>query len=327
MPKPISPEQLETLQANGVIVPGFEAQDATPDTAMEAGLLVRTLGSVGLPHAEIVDQIEDPDATPASSLETINAPGLEASYRATHETVSLVMGLIGEPMPAMHEPSLVSQLDRLKPFFEAFEARGLEPEVVLRPAHRPLSFWENLAQAVQNSALNPDQGNEKVLRGGGLWVADEVRNEWTELTNPDSQAPAWKLEVVSSLERPKIVNITGYGYTDNKNENPSTDLNQILQVLNQAPITDRSGRKGQKQPLTQSNVHPSPDGYLMHQLTRIIQEKTPLDSSTWSWLNGTLNSGGVPAGRWDPGDGQVFLYWDRAGGLRGRVGVRPSGRG
>jgi hypothetical protein len=335
MPKPLSHEQVESLQASGVVVPGLEVPATDPDSNIPAGLLLRTLGSVGLPHSEIIGRIEaDPDdsATSVSLPETPNSPDLLPSYMASHDTVSKIMGLIGDAVPSPRDPNLVAQLNTVIPMFEVLTSQGLQPEISLSPVNRPLSFWMDLAKATEDSSLNPDEPDpdnqgqtRRVLRNGGLWVADDAKKSWDTLTDPSQ--PSWRVEVISSLDRPSIVNITSYGYTDEKNQAPSPELNQLLTSLGKPVVTDRSGRGSNKQPLTQPDIHPGIENYTMHQLSRIIRGQSPLDASTWSWLKGTLASGALPSGSFNPDGGRVSLRWVRAGLRAGALGVRPSGRG
>jgi hypothetical protein len=150
MPKPLSPEQLESLQANGVVIPGMEPANATSETdpsnlstaedTMPAGLVLRTLGSVGLPHSETIGRIDPETGDFTGSLESLSNPGLVESYRSTHETVSRIMSVVGETLPDPASGDLVSQLERLKPTFEALQRHGLEPEIALTPAQRELTM-------------------------------------------------------------------------------------------------------------------------------------------------------------------------------------------
>lgn len=326
MPKPISPEQLETLQANGVVVPGFEVA-ATPDTAMEAGLLVRTLGSVGLPHAEIIDQIEDPAKPDGSSVEVVTSETFKEQFNKVHDSATKLMQLVGETVPDRLSSEFQTKLAEMGRTFAVYEQLGLEPDVVLTPTGRALTFWENVARKLQDSPLNPQSGNQKLLRDGGLYVTDNVKAAWTSLVDRPNEAPGWDLSVISGKNKPEVVNVTTYGYADNDNQNPNPELNELLRKLSLPEVPERTGRKSQRPALTQPNPHPYVDTYLMNQLTRIIQAKDPVDTNTWSWLKGALADGDVPAGDWFPVDGQVNLDWFSADYLHDSIGVRPSGRG
>ena len=332
MPKPLSHEQIESLQASGVVVPGIETLSSDSPSTVPAGLLLRTLGRVGLPHSEVVGRIDTDSNDLSARNETLaSSLYLQESYLASYNSVSKIIGLTGETMPIAGDTELLDQLARLKSTFELFTSLGLQPEISLSPVNRPLSFWVDLAKAVEDSPLNPDEPDpehqgqtRKVLRNGGLWVADPVKDEWGTLTNPAQ--PSWRVEVISNLDKPSIVNVTGYGYTDNKNQVPSPELNQLLESLSKLKVSNRRG-VGSSKLLILPDIHPSIENYTMHQLSRIIQKEKPLDSKTWSWLNGTLASGDVSAGCWASNFGQVYLNWSSSGVRGGRFGVRPSGRG
>ena len=180
-----------------------------------------------------------------------------------------------------------------------------------------------------------------MLRNGGLYINSEVQSSWQQITNPDNQPPIWTLSVVSDTDRPVVTSVTSYGYTDDKNLDPSSELNSLLTNLGLPVIVDRNDqtppRSGflKKQPATagqppaliQPAIHPEAEAYVTTQFSRIIQNQKPFDSETWSWLKGELSSGDLPVGRWNPVDGRVSLRWGSAGARYGGLGVRPSGRG
>jgi hypothetical protein len=271
----------------------------------------------------------DPDLVdvPVNIGEALPGSPERQSYLESYESVSRIMGLVGEPMPELNNPDLLRQLARLKPTYELFSSKALAPEISISPVNRRLSFWKEVAGAVEASPLNPNKpgSNEKVLRSGGLWVSDEVSKNWNKLTDQDK--PSWLVEVISSLSKPHIVSVTSYGYKDDKNQTPKHELSQLLQELGQPEIADRTGRKGTKSPLVQPDIHPSIENYTMHQISSITRGIPPLDAETWSWLDGTLPSGSVPAGSWFPDFGRVRLRWCDSDDRFDRLGVRPSGRG
>ena len=326
MPNHLSHEQVESLQASGAVVPG-----SGPN--IPAGLVLRTLGRVGLPHSEVVGRIDTDSSDDLSARnETLSSsPFLQESYLASYNSVSKIIGLTAETMPIAGDDNLLDQLSKLKSTFELFTSLGFNPEISLSPINRPLDYWEELASTVQASPLNPDEPDpehqgqtRKVLRNGGLYVSDQVKEEWGTLIDPAQ--PSWRVEVISSLDTPSIVNITSYGYTDKTNVTPSHELNQLLESLGKPEVSERSGVNFNKL-LILPDIHPGIENYIMYQLSRIIQKRKPLDPETYSWLNGTLASGRVLAGHWYPSNGQVNLYWSRSDDRIDGIGVRPSGRG
>ncbi len=172
-----------------------------------------------------------------------------------------------------------------------------------------------------------------MLRNGGLWVSVDVRDNWQKINKRPNQPgvdSGYRVEVVSGIEKPIITSVTSYGYEDNKNEQPSTRVKDLLGDLGLPTIHDRSNLAFPSNimpPLTQPAFHPYVDTYLMNQLTRILQGKAPVDNTPYSWLEGELSSDRVPAGCWGPVRGQVLLRWGGAGVVGDGLGVRPSGRG
>lgn len=331
MPKSLSPEQLSDLQANGVIIPGYgiETEPSVSDPT-EAGAIFRALGGIGLPHGEIVGRVDESDpSNPTTSVEGIHSESLRTQYFTAWNSTKKIMDVVGESLPGMSDRHFTDQLARLEQTFSLFERLKLEPEVVLAPTGRDLTFWEDLFGRITASPLNPSHGTGKLLRDGGLWVSDPVKNNWSNLVKPEA-GEGWNLSVVSAKAEPHIVNVTGYGYGDEHNTNPHVKLNELLGKLGLPLLPIRVARK-KNQPLappnTQPDIHPRIDTYAMHQLNRIVQGKDPLDVSGWSWLKGMLPDGLVPAGRWRPDDGQFDLRWDVAGGVSPSIGVRASGRG
>ena len=255
-------------------------------------------------------------------------------YTRAHEASSQLFALVREPVPSLEDPRLLEALGRVQPLFERMKALDLQPEITIYPHHRTAGWWQTVADAVQNSPLN----HNNILKNGGLWMADEVRDKWEAVTGPHNHAPSWKLQVSSGSEAPAVVNVTSYGYNDQENKTPSPELNHLLGKLGQPLVPDRTGsqkpgRFGRPAPaitppaLVQPDIHPEIEGYLTHQFARIIQKQPPLDSNSWSWLKGELPSGRAPRGVWNPDHGQVYLNWRGAGNLLGRLGVRPAGRG
>ncbi len=325
MPKPLSPEQLSELQANGVVVPGYEA----PESTMPAGLVQRALGRTGLPNSAAIDQM-GPNLADDSSIEAIGSESFREQLLKTYNTTVQIMDLVGlgESVPAPQDSELQANIAEMSETFSLYESLGLEPDVVLTPTGRSLVFWSSVFYKAQNSPLNPTQAgtNDKILLNGGLHVSDEVEETWVSLTKrgPQDVDKYWKLEVISGKNKPEIMNVTSYGYTDKGNENASPALNELLRKLSLPEVPERTGRKSQRSALTQPNLHPYIDTYAMNQLTRIIQGKDPIDTNTWSWLRGAIDSGNVPAGYWNPVDGQVDLDRDYTGSFDGSLGVRPS---
>lgn len=336
----------------------FNAQGALREASRPTDTLLATLGQYGMVHPLLdggtpglapIAAVSDLDSRAALARSakderigkifgelgaTPEGQALVEVYTRAHEASSQLFGLVGEPVPALEDAQLLEELRRVKPLFESLESLGHKPEITIYPHHKPLEWWQHVAQSLQDSPVNPDG----LVKNGGLWVADEVKNAWVALTKPKNESPSWVVQVSSGSEAPAVVNVTSYGYTDQDNKTPSPELNHLLSSMNQPAVPDRNepqknGRFGRQTPnftppaLTQPDIHPEIEGYLTHQFTRIIQKEAPLDPNSWSWLKGELLSGNLPAGFWDPGLGRVLLDYDVAGGRLGALGVRPSGRG
>jgi len=320
----------------------------TPESIPDAQLLARRdrLTQLSMTVADLATRYDIALSGLDQLSRTPEGLQLVSSYEVTHQAATQLFGLVGEVPPAMDDAGLVEQLTALQPQYERFEREHLQPQFVLGFEHKPLNFWQQLGQALEQSQFNPilpggqPGQSQKLVRNGGLWVADEVQSDWQTITNPRNQRPTWKLALISSTESPTVTNVTSYGYIDSDNTKPSPELNRLLQSLGRPLVPDRTPRSVAQGggllrrlqqpvslPLTQPDVHPTHEAYVAHQFSRIIQRQGPIDASTWSWLNGQLASGDLSDGDWDPGVGQVRLDWDGAGRRGDRLGVRPSVRG
>jgi hypothetical protein len=330
--------------------------------AAQAGVSINTASTVA-------NIINTPQSEGYGALQsTPEGQRLVSDYESVHNTATSIFGLVGEVPPGLKDPQLVEQLNRLQPLFGAMERLNLEPRLALVLEHQSYQWWQELATALEASPLNPDEpdpnnpgSTRKVLREGGLYVDSELQNNWDALTNPNGEAPRWRLHLLSGTEAPTVTSVTSYGYTDQENQTPSVELNQLLQDLGLPPIPDRTGAAGTQAaqatapqatgrfgrrhsapgpvpstplrtptapaPLTQPDIHPTVEAYITHQFDRVLHTDPPLDSNTWSWLDGQLPNGRLPRGYWYPDSGQVSLDWSSADRRRGALGVRPSGRG
>ncbi len=328
MPKPLSPEQLETLHTNGIIVPGYEASEAV----IPAGLVQRALGATGLPNSVEVNRLGDSiTSDTVTNPEIFTSESFRNKLLSAYNTTSQIMDLVGEAIPDLQASEFQANLAEMSETFSLYETLGLEPDLVLTPAGRPLEFWIDVFAKAQASPLNPTQAgsDKKVIRNGGLFVNDVVENAWKSLTKRDPQdlGNDWKLEVISGLTEPKITNVTSYGYKDEDNLISSNALNLLLRKLDLPLVIDRNKvtiPHKPTPPLIQPNIHPNIDTYAMNQLTRIIQGKDPVDINTCSWLRGELPDGAMPVGYWFPFYGQIYLLWGGAE-LLDHMGVRPAG--
>lgn len=82
--------------------------------------------------------------------------------------------------------------------------------------------------------------------------------------------------------------------------------------------------------LADAENHISPSEYLAVQARRIIEQKTPLDVHTWTWLRGVIGSESgehALAGVWVPGYGQIRLYANPVGYAQERLLARAMSRG
>jgi hypothetical protein len=288
----------------------------------------------GLAAAAAAARTERIAETFGSLAATPEGQRLVVSYEAVHRHATEMFGLVGEAPPPLESPQLVEQLTGLLDTFRRLEALNLDPHLVVAPEHRSLAWWETFAVNLQNSALNPTEPDPEnagqtrgVLRQGGLWVADDVKAGWQEITNPGNEAPTWALDVISGTDRPQITSVTSYGYTDDKNQAPSPELNKLLKELGYSEVVERKSRRNKDLPLVQPDIHPVAETYLTHQFNRLTTGQQPIDANTYSWLKGELPSGSLPVGSWHSIYGRVRLDWGSAGSRDDYIGARASGRG
>lgn len=210
---------------------------------------------------------------------------------------------------------------KLEAGYRSYESLGLQPEVVASLEGQPLGYWQNLFSRLRQwqdtHVDNPAHKLQNRTDGDGLYVNDEVANNWDELA--ETTKPRWTISVVPGTSKPQVVNVD-HGGKDGENKVPQ-ELIDILQV--QDPT---SGLK--------VLAHPTIESYLTIQALRIKNGLDPLDPQTWSWLAGTFMRGAdenvqqaAPFGRWSPGGGRVRLGWHTAVRRDGGLGARPAVRG
>ncbi len=316
MPKPLSPEQLETLQANGVIVPGQEA----PEVVMPAGLVQRALGRTGLPNSTEVDQM-DPNLADGASVETIGSESFREQLTKSVEITNKLMSLAGFQGPGLEffGQAAITEAERT---FTLYEQLGLEPDVVITREKRTLDVWTKIFDVAQNiDFLNPN----RLLCNGGIIVKDGIlKDNWNKLVSTPVNR-GFRLEVVNGTSFPWITNVNPYGYQDSDNEVPNNKLNNLLSDLGIPEIPDLMTQSANgSTTLNQPECLPRVDTYLMQQLTRIASSKVPLDTRTWSWLKGVVVDDIFPGGSWESGIGAVNLYCGFASTNERNVGFRPS---
>ncbi|OVE78646.1 hypothetical protein BVY00_02305 [bacterium G20] len=227
------------------------------------------------------------------------------------------------PVPELSELEGVNW-QHLAEGYTAMERLGLEPQLVIAPEGQPLKeFWQelfsHLRQWQDDNQPNATHRLKKQTDGDGLWINDEVKNHWSELT---PEQPGWSVSVIPTIGKAPVLNVDHKGQST-AGETPK-ELNNILDQL---PLnqTAESGLE-----------HPSLERYLTLQAIRLQTGQEPLDDQIggiyyWSWLDGTFqNSDGntaAPNGYWNPDDGRVRLAWDRVDGRGAYLGVRPEVRG
>ena len=203
---------------------------------------------------------------------------------------------------------------RLELGYKAYELLlGMSPELVITPEGQPISFWKSLYGNLREwqGINNPDSPHrlKKQDDGDGLYIDNQVADHWDQLT-PDRLS--WGVTVVPTISDTPSLNVDYEG--KDENGDISTELTHVLAGLGHTGL-----------------YHPSVERYLMLQATRLQSGQEPVDSKTYTWLNGNFtnseNNQVAPRGRWFPGSGQVYLAWRKVGIRGDNLGVRPEVRG
>ena len=243
------------------------------------------------------------------------------SWEAAQEAASDVHETFAQFLPGVEVPELAElraagiDFERLETGFEAYEAAGMEPMLVIAPVNLPLDKWRDMytnLQAWQEAAYpEPPQGTADPLQGrrlkrqtdgNGLYINPNIEPVWDDLNQQavdqtpgasftGSDGIVWKALVVPAASR------EDGGLAVNTSHDLSTrNLDAQLNALGLAPNQ-----------VNQQDAHMPIGTYLTLQAERFASSGSPIDSNTWTWNAGTFTSGGslAPASRWNPDVGQV----------------------
>ena len=260
-----------------------------------------------------------------ASVEVVATEGLAA---AIAENLDNSRGVSGENIPGNFRdkflaawfatnnlysdtPNLVPQIDseelkhidwrRLVTSYDAMQDNALQPEIVISRNRQSLDDWKELYSKLPG------------VKGGGLFVYDEVAAVWPELSS--ASGFDWSVSIIATTPEPTLKDIshdlenTGAGYTGMLDDVFGSQLN----IKGKGEIRES---------------YPTLSAYLTLQAQRLQAHKEPVDSETASWLRGLFDNGTkAPYAYWDPDRGRVYVHWDDPGDQGDYLGVRPAVRG
>jgi hypothetical protein len=265
------------------------------------------LGGMATLGTNPADELLQPDST----AEFTSSPAFTIIAETAHSTASQLFERIGVTMPSLAELAAAGiDFERLSSAHEDMRALNLEPRLVIAPVLEAAQ-WSNLFGALQDDANVNHDGR---IKNGGLYIDSEVKTDWRNLqgdehsTQVSGRRGSWQVVVIPGTEQPDITNIDRRGTTDG-----TTVAKKIIQRLNNLPNTQLH------------ELHPTIPTYLALQAANLQEHEAPIDSSTWTWLEGEFgNANGLqaPSGIWRPGVGRVGLDWRDVGDRRDNLGVR-----
>ena len=261
--------------------------------------ITRSVGGSALALPDIlaakVKEAEEAGALPGQTgLEQITDPEVREVFERSLETTEAIYAkgpnFRGFDVPGYGEFTDVN-FAYLGEQFQRMEIEGLEPQVLITP---------QLSKQDTISLFSDRTKDDNVLRQGGLWVNDKITDTiWDELNVPDANQPTlttpdgtvWTITLTSGTQKPQNLKMS---------HNDLKAMNVPLLTISQ---------------------------YTRLQLGNIQEGRPPVDGNTWTWLSGTFSAGAAaPYGFWDPGGGQVDVYWSGVGLRGGYLGSRsPEG--
>lgn len=271
----------------------------SPEALAAAGA---DLGALAAAEALRNRQSGKADLPPGDGLDTIASPDTRQSFETAFDTTSAVYDHISLTVPSP-EQLAESGVDfaRLSSEYERMTDEGLQPEIVIAPQNLSLDNAKALYSALRQNSAIPNNPLKRQDDGDGLWVSDDVASVWNALVSDEANQPqlpdgtkppfyldglrhAWMIRLIPGTDRP-------------------TDTN-VDHTTNDA-------------------VHPTIAEYLTLQATRIQSGETPVDSNTYTWLNGTFEDNGLaPDGLWFSDRGQVVVSWYYVDYRSDRLGSR-----
>ena len=225
---------------------------------------------------------------------------------------------------------------RLHEATKVYESLGIPSQVVLSPINRPLegehgwkTFFSKLRAWQEKEHPDAVHKLKNQTDGDGLWINNEIPSQWSGVIDTSSDAPQWQASVIPTDNKPAVTNVA-YDSTNALGDVP-TDLSSIVALLPPTPSTDpNQPPKLAGHPKAESLMTIIASQLYLNKVNKDNSqpEQTPIDSNTWTWAEGIINSGASGlAVIWDPDDGQVLLNHDVVGIRVDYLGVRPEVRG
>lgn len=317
---------MPTFDTDTFLPPGFDpsmyadqATKPTPETDMVlSGLLEQAA-------AKKQDRISKQAAEFNALLPELVSSNPEQAHQSSQE----LFGRVGLLVPELHEFA-ASGVDftHLEAKHNIFESFGLAPRLIFTP-WLETDQWKNLFASMQADPnielINAESQDD------GLYLSPDVTKEWPRLedhlkatrantlTSPDGTD--WHVDLVATTNQPTVVNIDHDGNTQSGGSLvPHPELTKWLKSLKldkEHPSAEHS--------LSLNNRHPNIASYITTQGLLLADNQQPMDSKTWTWLDGTIQSGSsAPGGYWYPDRGQVLVSWNVVGDRYGNLGWRPA---
>ncbi len=273
--------------------------DAYERALLAQGELASGVGSVAL------DNLIDGDVAAAreqgnlvgGGLEAVSNPDTRATFGETLTQSEQLFGRIGITVPTPeHLAANGVDFTTLGAVHERMSAEGLEPRLVLAPSLNT-SDWQQLYSNLRADGTIVGNPLKNQIDGDGLYIEDRIINTWDDLNGVPDNVPVtldtaingscnWTLRLLPGTNRPSETNI----------------------AHNDPNYPDK----------------PTVHEYLTLQANLLQAGEAPIDDSTWTWLDGTLeNDSQAPNGRWYQDEGQVRLISFDARDRDGDIGMRP----
>jgi len=245
------------------------------------------------------------------------------SWEQAVEAATSTQETFAQFLPSVEVPELAElkaagiDFERLETGFEAYEAAGMEPKLVIAPVNLPLDRWRDMyanLQAWQSATYpEPPQGSVDPIQGrrlkaqsdgNGLYINPTVEPHWDTLNQQaadntpgasftGADGIVWKAVVVPAASREDGGLAVNTSY-DLSTQNLDAQLNALGISADQ---------------INPQNAHMPIGTYLTLQAQQFTESDAPLDSNTWTWNAGTFNSSDLqaPASGWLPDGGRVFV--------------------
>ena len=251
-------------------------------SAEELAAVGADLGALAAATALRNRQSGKTDLPPDEGLEAIFSPDAKVAFEVAFDNTQQLFDRIGLELPSPEQFSGAGvDFAHLGAEFERMEDEGLQPKIIATVHGLGASVWRTLYENLQNDSIVNRDGT---IKNGGLYIDSTVAENWNKLdqvpptvlgvpytgTNTHTAHAAWTIRLVPGTDRPTNTNV------------------------------DHAVNNG---------THPTITEYLTLQANCLQERRPPIDSNTWTWLNGTFGNGQAPLGAWLSDYGQVRVYW------------------